>query len=72
LAQVVHAVLVDVLDLRQGAVGIVVLGRGNERRQVLHGNSWTGDLSGSSLDILRHVHVGCLTCVQAQVEVLPR
>jgi len=36
LAQVVHTVLVDVLNLRQGAVGIVVLGWGNERRQVLH------------------------------------
>jgi hypothetical protein len=29
-------VLVDVLDLRQGAVGIVVLRRGDEGRQVLH------------------------------------
>ena len=37
LAQVVHAVLVDVLNLRQGAVGIVVFGRGDEGRQVLHG-----------------------------------
>jgi hypothetical protein len=60
------------LDLRQGAVGIWVLRRGNERRQVLHGDSWTGDLMGSSLDILRHLHVVCLTCFQAQVGVLPR
>jgi hypothetical protein len=29
-------VLVNVLNLRQGAVGIVVLGWGDERRQVLH------------------------------------
>jgi hypothetical protein len=60
------------LDLRQGAVGIVVLGRGNERRQVLHGDSCTGDLKGSSLDILRHVDVVCLNCVQAQLGVLPK
>ena len=39
LAQVVHAVLVNELNLRQGAVGIVVLRRGDERRQVLHGLS---------------------------------
>jgi hypothetical protein len=29
-------VLVDALDLRQGAVGIVVFGGGDERRKVLH------------------------------------
>jgi hypothetical protein len=32
LAQVVHAVLVNMLDLRQGAAGIVVLGWGDEGR----------------------------------------
>jgi hypothetical protein len=32
-------VLVNVLNLRQGAVGIVVFRGGDERRQVLHGVS---------------------------------
>jgi hypothetical protein len=39
-------VLVDVLDLRQGAVGIVVLGWGNEGWQVLHGFSWAEQSMG--------------------------